>query len=341
MATKVHYRHIDLLKGVVIFLVVVGHAFHFGFGYYRSVVLTTLKAIDMPIFLFLSGMLAAGVIKFDWHSTRIYWIKKSRQLLLPLIALPSLYALLYQIPTEEMVWGVMHGGYWFTLVLFEAFVLLWSVRLCNHLLNPEGKAVVEILLLIASIGLVLSIDILWAPLGDNFYTALSWSKMSQLYPYFVFGYTAGRYRLWHTWLTSIGVHALALVVFVLLIYAEQQSGRAILSGIPAALSGIIGAYATAYRLQDKQGAASNAISRLGEESRTIYLTHYLFLFSAPMVKPFLLGLPSGGRLMLWELILAGGYAAIVVCITWGAVTIIKSNPLLSVLCYGKRLKVTP
>ncbi len=339
MPRKRHHPHIDLLKGVIIFLVVVGHAFHFGFGYYRSVILMALRAMDMPIFLFLSGMLASGAIAFDRSSSRAYWLKKSRQLLLPLITLPSLYALLYHIPTEEMVWGMMHGGYWFTLVLFEAFVLLWCVRLGNHRLNPEGKPLVELLLLATSIGLVLAIDNLWRPLGDNLYTALSWSKTSQLYPYFVLGYTAGRYRLWHTWLTSAWVHALALVGFVLLIYAEQRSG-AVLGGVPASLAGLIGAYATAYRLRDRRGAIPRLIIQLGKESRTIYLTHYFFLFSAPMVKPFLLGLPPGGRLMLWGLMLAGGYALIVVAVTWGAVVVIKSSPLLNLLCYGKQLKAS-
>lgn len=339
MAPKVHLRHIDLLKGVVIFLVVVGHAFHFGFGYYRSVVLTALKAMDMPIFLFLSGMLAAGAIAFDRDSIRAYWIKKSRQLLLPLLTLPSLYALLYHIPAEEMIWGMMHGGYWFTLVLFEAFVLLWGTRLLNHHLNPEAKPLVEVLLLTCSIGLVLSIDNLWALSGSDLYTALSWSKTSQLYPYFVLGYTAGRYPIWHTWLTSVGVQAITLVAFVLLIYTEQHSG-AILGGVPTSLAGLIGAYATAYRLRGKQGAISRGIARLGEESRTIYLTHYFFLFSAPMIKPFLTGMPHGARLMLWELLLAAVYATIVVAVTWCAVMVIKSNPLLSVLCYGKRLRLS-
>lgn len=336
MATKVHLRHIDLLKGVVIFFVVVGHAFHFGFGYYRSVVLTALKAVDMPIFLFLSGMLAAGTIAFDRGSIHAYWVKKSRQLLLPLLTLPCLYALLYNISAQEMIWGMMHGGYWFTLVLFEAFVLLWSARLLNHHLNPENKPIIETLLLTCSIGLVLSIDNLWGPSGDSFYTALSWSKTSQLYPYFVLGYTAGRYPIWHRWLTSVGVQAIALMAFVLLIYTEQHSG-AIFEGVPTSLAGLIGAYATAYRLRNTQGLLPRGIARLGEESRTIYLTHYFFLFSAPMVKPFLLGISHGARLMLWELLLAGGYAAIVVAITWCAVVVIKSNPLLSVLCYGKRL----
>ena len=65
MAEKNHLQYLDVYKGAIIFLVVVGHAFHFGFAYYESPLLTMLKSLDMPSFLFMSGFLGAGVLSFD------------------------------------------------------------------------------------------------------------------------------------------------------------------------------------------------------------------------------------------------------------------------------------
>lgn len=336
---KQHYQHLDVLKGVTIFLVVVGHAFHFGFTYYRSPILLALRSMDMPIFLFLSGLLAAGAVSFDREGARAYWLKKSRQLLLPLLTLPTLYAILYEIPAREMIGDMMHGGYWFTLVLFEMFVLLYGVRLLDHLVNHEQKPLLELLLLTLSLALVLLISPHWARLSPITFEALSWGKLDYLYVYFLLGYIAGRYPEVRSAMVSTPIQAFSGVAFVLLIYIEYTSHQ-VLSGVPASLSGMTFAYATAFRLGQSNTVSNRAIASLGKESRTVYLTHYLFLFTAPMGRTFLTGLPRGGRTLLWELLLSFGYAALVIAVTLVAVRIIKSNPLLACLCYGKRLPVS-
>lgn len=340
MMERRHYQYLDVLKGVVIFLVVVGHAFHFGYRYYQSAILMALRSIDMPIFLFMSGLLAAGGISISRAGLRDYWLKKSRQLLLPLLGLPVLYALIYRIPASEMIGDMMHGGYWFTLVLFEMFVLLWGVRVANHYVNRAQSPLVEILLALLSVGLVLAIDPLWAERSAQTYSALSWGKLSYLYPYFVVGYFAGKYGALRRALVDAPVHALAGVAFVLLIYAEYTSGS-VLGGVPASVCGLIFAYGTAIRLGDKPSRLNRALAYLGKESRTIYLTHYLFLFSVPAGRAFLKGLPQGGRNMMWELLLSFGYAAVVIAVTLVAVCLIKSSDILACLCYGKRIPQTP
>ncbi len=333
---KQYQQHLDVLKGVVIFLVVVGHAFHFGFAYYRSPVLMALRSIDMPIFLFLSGLLAASPITFSREGVRGYWLKKSRQLLLPLLSLPTLYAVLYRIPASEMIWGMMHGGYWFTLVLFEMFVLMFIFRGANHLLNRDQQPLLEVILALLSLVFVLAIDPVWRELSPASYQALSWGKTNYLYYYFLIGYFAGRYPELRDLLTSTPIQATTGVAFVLLIYAEYISG-VVLEGLPASLCGMTFAYATACRLGRTPSRLNRGIAALGKESRTLYLTHYLFLFSAPMGKTFLNDLPRDGRIVMWELLLSFAYASIVICTTLVAVRIIKSNALLACLCYGKRL----
>lgn len=338
--SKRHLQHLDVLKGVVIFFVVVGHAFHFGFAYYQSPVLMALRSMDMPVFLFLSGMLGAGALSFDCTGAKSYWLKKGRQLLLPLLTLPTLYALLYNISAREMIWGMMHGGYWFTWVLFQMFVLLYGARFLNHLVNREGKPLVEVSLLVISLCFVQLIDPYWQSLSPVTYEAFSWGKMNYLYVYFLIGYLVGRYPEMSEVLVSTPVQAVSGVAFVLLIYAEYMGGK-VLSGVPASLSAVTFAYSTAYRMGQGNTWGNRLLAALGKESRAIYLTHYLFLFSAPMVKTFLTELPRGGRVVMWEFVSSFTYATLVVAVTYIVVRIIKSNALLDCLCYGKRLPRKP
>lgn len=330
-------QYLDVLKGVIIFFVVVGHAFHFGFAYYRSPLLLMLRSMDMPIFLFISGLLASGVISFTSSDVRAYWLKKGRQLLLPMLGLPIIYALIRSVPMQEIIFGMMHGGYWFTLVLFEMFVLMYGVRYLNHLLNPCGKVVIEIALFVVSLVCVVGIAPHWQSWSPTTYEALSWGKTSMLYHYFILGYMAGRFPSFHKLFVHPIVHAIAGVAFAMLIYIEGMQRFVLWGGVPASLSGLIFAYASAYRIGVYGTFANRAIACLGQESRTIYLTHYLFLVEVPGVRSYLVSLSPGIKLWTIELLISFVYAGLIILVTLFAVRLIKFNPWLATLCYGKRL----
>lgn len=336
MAEKAHLQYLDVLKGVVIFLVVVGHAFHFGFQYYDSLLLQILKSIDMPIFLFLSGYLGAGVISFDRKSIAKYWAKKGRQLLLPLCTLPFIYALIFGIDLEHLLLDRMHGGYWFTFVLFEMFLLLYLVRRANSLVNKEGKPIVEVALALISLFFVLLIDTPWELAHKVSWEAMSWGKMNYLYYYFLFGYFAGRYKSLERVISDYPAQAISAVVFTFCTY-QAMDHNPVLDGIPASFSGIVMAYATAKRLGGLDTKTNRFWAYLGKESRAIYLTHYFLLFSAPMVSKFLKSLKGAERIFLWEALSASVYAFVVIASTLLLVRLLKSNVYFDTLFYGKSL----
>lgn len=335
---KSHWQHIDVLKGVAIFLVVVGHAFHFGFAYYGSPLFLVLRSIDMPIFVFLSGYLAAaGTLRFDAAGYGAFWRKKARQLFLPLLTLPTIYAIFYSIPAEEMLWGVHHGGYWFTWVLFEMFVLWFVFRLLNHYTNPNHSSMLEVLWALLTLSFVLWIDHPWQSISPQTYGAFSWGKMHYLYHQFLLGYFVCRYPRLEAGLIRPEVMALATILFVYLIYTEYTLGS-VLGGIPASLSGVVMALGLATHLGKAKTRINSLLAYLGSESRTIYFTHYFLLFSVPMVRPFLFDtINAGGRVFMWEVLSACLYAALVVVATLVVVKLLKANPILAFLCYGKAL----
>ena len=336
MAEKNHLQYLDVYKGAIIFLVVVGHAFHFGFTYYQSPLLTMLKSLDMPSFLFMSGFLGAGVLSFDRKSIVSYWLKKSRQLLLPLATLPFLYAYLYKLDMMNILLDKMHGGYWFTFSLFEMFVLVYLVRVLNRLINQKNSAFVEVVLGLLSLAFVLLIDDPWQQYHVRSWEALSWGKMNYLYYYFLFGYFVGRFKELEQVITAPIIHALSGIAFVLLLKHDVHA-KPMLDGLLTSFSGVLFAYATVKQIGNLKTRANSLLSYLGKESRTIYLTHYFFLCSAPIAGNFLKTQVGSERIFLWELLLSFTYAGLVVAVTLVAVRIIRSSKILDTLFYGKRL----
>lgn len=339
MLSDKHLQHIDVLKGVVIFFVVVSHAFHFGFAYYSSPLRTALISLDMPVFMFLSGYLAAlGRLDFTTEGYEEFWRKKARQLFLPLLTLPIGYAYFYGIPMQEMIFGVHHGGYWFTWVLFLMFVLWFVFRLADHYLNRERSALLEVLFALLTLFFVLIIDLPWKEGYAWSYEAMSWGKLNYLYHHFLIGYFVARYPSIERILVNPALTALFVLAFLALIYIECTH-RAVLGGIPASLFGVWAAFGMVQQLGRGKDKLTRIFSYLGSESRTIYFTHYFFLFSIPWIGNFLKELRyTGLRVFGWEVIFSMSYAVVVISITLLAVRLIKSNPILAWMCYGKAME---
>ena len=137
-------RNIDLLKGVAILLVVVGHSFYFSFIAHESAIaFKALASIHMPLFFVISGYLSGYK---NPSAANLIWIpkyikSKAQKLLLPLLIIPALYALCMNANVEmaradyleSIVPSTMHAGYWFTLALFQTFLFFLLFKVLIHL----------------------------------------------------------------------------------------------------------------------------------------------------------------------------------------------------------------
>ncbi|MBQ9437567.1 MAG: acyltransferase [Lachnospiraceae bacterium] len=137
---KKHYDEIDILKGIAIFLVVVGHGVILYPVNLHNVILTSriyewVESVHMPLFFLLAGF------TFSYHEG--YWRKKAKRILVPYLAFCLLDILLKstlpmlvnkQKPLTEHIYDVFcgGGGYWFLYVLMVFYlvspVLLLLVR---------------------------------------------------------------------------------------------------------------------------------------------------------------------------------------------------------------------
>ena len=94
MENKITQRlsYIDQLKGVAMFLVVVGHItlFSFHLDEKPSFLFHFCCSIEMPLFTFLSGLMCKNIM--DWEGIKSKFIKQCRRLLFPFFVFGFLYA---------------------------------------------------------------------------------------------------------------------------------------------------------------------------------------------------------------------------------------------------------
>ena len=123
-------KYIDALRGFTMLLVVFCHVESIGFRInpYDSVVGNILVSFRMPMFFFISGYIAyKSTIIWDKETYGRNMRKKAMVQLIPTFFFFSLFTLSHHgNPVSSFLNGGL-GGYWFTLVLFEMFVLYYTL----------------------------------------------------------------------------------------------------------------------------------------------------------------------------------------------------------------------
>ena len=123
---KQRIEYIDAMRGFTMILVIYSHICHFCFGNSLLGFNAVFFLFRLPCFFFISGWL------FETTAHKPFWQVTRRKMMVQL--LPTFIFLLLLAPPPEFFHqlGALKGGYWFTFVLFEFFILyMLSVRLCR------------------------------------------------------------------------------------------------------------------------------------------------------------------------------------------------------------------
>ena len=118
--------YIDAMRGFTMILVVYSHICHFCFGDSLLGFNAVFFLFRLPCFFFISGWL------FETAARKPFWKVARHKMRVQL--LPTFIFLFLLAPPPEFFHelGAVKGGYWFTFVLFEFFILyMLSVRLCR------------------------------------------------------------------------------------------------------------------------------------------------------------------------------------------------------------------
>ncbi len=338
---KKHSLPLDVLKGLTIAFVVISHSFYFGFenacfSAWRPILLS----IDMPIFVLLAGFFSASEIQFTVQGILAYWKKKAIQLLLPLLLLPFLYAMVKGLTWDTLLRDPFHGGYWFTWVLFEMFLLFFLVRLLAQTLPEKFRSYGELAFALISIVFVRELNPHWRLADPDTYAMFSWIKMDYLYHCFVLGYFFRRFPRFGDFFKKDSVWATtALLYFFQMYQLMQGSGFSYNNNesMLASLLGILTAWGIVHRLVIEQNRTNKFLAYLGRESRSLYFVHFFFLFSIPSVGDYLRELHARvDNLFAVEVLFSVLYASWVIALSLIVIRILRKNTWLELLCFGKK-----
>lgn len=144
--------YIDALRGMAMILVVYFHIAAYGFGSYEIGYNDIIERFRMPTFFFISGWLfyKAGRI---WDRQTITGMirKKFMVQIIPTVVFMLLYLVMFNL-LDVSSFGSDKKGYWFTVVLFEYFVIyIVAEALLNRKDSPQGEMCVMVVILILSI----------------------------------------------------------------------------------------------------------------------------------------------------------------------------------------------
>lgn len=305
--TKERLRYFDMLKGLAIFLVVMGHVLILCVrGIDRAPAGKFIGEIHMPIFFFISGWLASRCRPDGTGFRAPAILPKVKRLLLPMVLMSSLWIFVFpatglESPMDSTFGGLWadqyKNGYWFTLVLFEIFVLYAPLSIAmsarqSFTARAGVAALVWITLMIVNV--VLPADI------SNY---LSFSLTSRYFGAFAAGVLAARYSDRFGRLCAdgrvcaaalIGICAgLALICWPWKYNIEEPLLSVIATAvyILVAILGIAVVKPWSAAAFAPERSAEAPLARMweyiGKRSLAIYLLHYFFLFPLGGIRPAL------------------------------------------------------
>lgn len=328
---KQRLEYIDALRGLAILLVVFMHVPQYGFGqsiggYYMEI--ATLLAV--PLFFFISGLFVPleitppSIIKKRVHS-----------ILLPTIVIGGLYAMLNHIFIMDMLQDKFKAGYWFTITLFEFFVIIDMLRL----MACKSQRLFNLLLIGAGfLCYGLSVPTVQRMYGD---IVIAHILGIAQWKYFIF-FVLGMFVKHNAEMVYSDKGGLAVVIVFLIVYAANAIGNFQLNGLLyninlllKEISIVLLAYYVFYTYRSKLSSQTRMgrwLSKIGTYTLEIYLMHYFVL---PRHLNGVVDIVVLDENPMLASIVSMVVALMVVCVVLVFVAILQSNSYIKKMLWNK------
>ncbi|MDE6108679.1 MAG: acyltransferase family protein, partial [Muribaculaceae bacterium] len=178
----------DAMRGFSIILVVLGHVLlRMGLGDDNTVLSSLLITFRMPLFFFVSGFFSFRSIRW-WTRARLADILR-RKFTAQILAAIIFFSIYRYVTTSRVNFSDGLVEYWFTVALFQMYLIYVVVSLLCRRLNREGL----VMIVMAAIALEFFVGRTWL-LPIQMVKVLEWYKVANYLQFFVLGLAAARYR---------------------------------------------------------------------------------------------------------------------------------------------------
>ncbi len=274
--------YIDALRGVTMLLVVYHHVVGMCIEG-LPVVDRVVQSFRMPVFFFVSGLVAYKALDY-WTAanTGRRLVKKVRSQVIPTVIFFSLYYyLLRDIQPHLLWWDYGWKQFWFTMVLFEFFVVYFTV---NYLTRRSeiGNIATLLAVVVASMAVFN-----YCKFEGRLYTLTEALKFCQYLSFFVCGTLARRYYdtviKWidHWWVVGVLAVLFALQVPALFkIYPLPVPIYNFVVLWSIRVTGLLLVFSFFVKIREcftATGRVTRVLTLVGSRTLDIYLMHYFFI----------------------------------------------------------------
>ncbi len=296
---KVRVEYIDALRGFTMLLVVIGHVEIFGFQLLDTPLLRVISTFHVPLFFFLSGLMAyRATLRWDGAFFRSI-LQKTRQLFVPTILVGALFALLHeQVSLQTFITHPYKMGYWFTIVLLQMFILLYLI---NHLcwtINKREHVVdgmwVALLIGLSVLLYIAKVPAMRMPMLFDIANIGSWHCLFLYFQFFAFGLIFSHYKEGFTrTINNTYIEAIGIILFFVLVYcrheliSEHETSAVDIWKLAGTFIdtccgylGVIVIYHLFHKYQSHVTTASPlgvCLQTIGRRTLDVYLLHWFFL----------------------------------------------------------------
>ena len=328
MKERLHY--IDWLKGIAIISVVMGHVIQYDFftdDCNKSFLYRFIYSIHMPLFVFLSGLVAS--YKFD--SFNICYkklISKVRLLLIPVMLIGIPYALWRGFSLYEFITSPMKYGYWYLLTLLELYILLYIIFVVKKITKFKyGDIYLGIL-----IWLILK-AVMHITINRDVLNCIQLTQLVVYWPFFFVAALINNYQLYDKLFSNNNLFTVSLLVFGgLFIYKEYSIVDNLIIYLMQ-FAGIFCIVYLVYRIRHSNNYILDKLDVIGRASLDIYIFHYFFIHVSYMkiIGSYILAYPN----FIMETIITFIYSIIIVYFALYIGKLFRNSKIISKVLFNK------
>ncbi|NBH93592.1 acyltransferase [Muribaculaceae bacterium Z1] len=328
MRGRQYLYHFDVMKGIAIILVVMGHVMLFSFDINPSEP-SKFIYFNMPLFFYISGYLAYKNF-YTLHELGKRILQRGIVLLFPYL----IFLCLYEIFSKGTDWNlsiIYCGGqrYWF---LYDLFIISTFFLVYEYLIKRVRSNFAYVTLWILPYFFLIAAQTGAAKIGGADSQAVI-AGFVNYYRYFLIGYLCKKYVRFNDLLFDNKlIGAFAFFAYILNWYFFEFHNIALI--FLGTLGGIIVVQSFVKNYISAEGAVGKLLIYIGKCSLGIYVIHYFFI---PDVSGVIGNFLDCGNPFIWQLTFAMIIAVPIVAASIFLYKLMEMNKWLYFIFFGKKI----